>query len=142
MAVLLIDADNFRELNDLHGHAVGDRALIAIAEAVREAVRASDLIARYGGDEFAIVAPETSGEELAQLVDRVLSTVRGTEVESENGDRLTLTVSLGSAIAEDPEGSEPRSLEDLFAAADRGLYAAKQEGRDRASVVVVLEPQH
>lgn len=133
LTVLLIDVDDFKTVNDRHGHNVGDEGLKAIARALRRAVRASDLVVRYGGDEFAVIAPETDADEYALLCDRILETVRALEVTGDDGEPVPLTVSVGGTIAHDPAGSAPRRIDELLAAADQSLYAAKHAGRDCAA---------
>lgn len=130
ISVVLIDVDHFKRVNDLLGHPAGDDALKAVSEALGEAIRGSDLVGRHGGDEFAILAPETGAEELVVLMERVLAKVRSTRFEVD-GTPVELTVSVGGAYVE----SEQASLvtpEQLLAAADRSLYEAKDGGRDRA----------
>jgi diguanylate cyclase (GGDEF)-like protein len=136
LSVMLIDVDNFRAVNDTHGHSVGDTTLLTITEALTRSVRSSDLVARYGGDEFAILAPETDRELIKQLSERVLETVR--EIGAVKGDDVHVTVSIGTVVASDHEGSAPRTLEELLAAADQALHSAKEMGRDRAAEPVVL----
>lgn len=136
LTVLLIDVDRFKEVNDRFGHGVGDRALVAIAGALAHAVRASDLVVRYGGDEFAVIAPETGATDYEDLCQRICDAVRDIEVRADDGTALSFTVSVGGVIAEDPAGSAPRRINSLLADADRSLYAAKQSGRDCAAAPV------
>lgn len=139
LAVLLIDIDYFKAVNDTFGHADGDRALQAVAVALRKATRASDLVLRYGGDEFAVIAPETDAAEYAELCGRINTTIRELDVRSAGGTRIPLSVSIGGVVARDSAGSAPRRIESLLAAADRSLYAAKTDGRDRAAAFLTPE---
>lgn len=132
LAVLLIDVDGFKQVNDRHGHAEGDKALKAVAFAIRSATRASDLVIRYGGDEFAVIAPETDTDEYCELCLRISDTVRGVEILAEDGTPIPLTVSIGGVVAKDPPGSPQRRIESLLAAADQSLYEAKMSGRNCA----------
>jgi diguanylate cyclase (GGDEF)-like protein len=138
LGVALIDIDLFKNMNDTRGHAFGDQALCAVAEALKAATRSSDLVVRYGGDEFAIIVPETEPDEFAGLLDRIVATVRALELKDALGNRVPLSVSAGGAIAVDPPASHPRSPDRLLAAADQALYSAKQSGRDRAARPLVL----
>ncbi|MCL4078637.1 diguanylate cyclase [Coriobacteriia bacterium Es71-Z0120] len=139
IALVLVDLDGLKGINDGHGHRAGDRALKAVAESIRSSIRASDLALRYGGDEFAIVAPESGVEEYEALARRLLDAVRSRSVTVADGVAIPVRVSVGGAIALDPAGSRPRSVDELIVAADTSLYEAKDAGRDRAGAAVTLE---
>jgi diguanylate cyclase (GGDEF)-like protein len=138
LSVLLVDVDNFKDINDTHGHLIGDRVLMGVAAAISSTVRAADLASRYGGDEFAIVAPELEPAGARVLAERLQTAVRPVRITGANGVPITPTVSIGIVTVFDPPDSEPRSADELLAAADRSLYAAKQAGRDRVADPVVL----
>lgn len=133
LGLLLIDVDDFKLINDTHGHAVGDIALKSIADALSATVRGSDLVARYGGDEFAVVAPETDAAELSMLANRLLQAVRDTSLADWEGSPIELSISLGGAVM--PRGAAV-DLDTLLAAADRALYGAKQTGKNRVGEIV------
>jgi diguanylate cyclase (GGDEF)-like protein len=135
---LLIDVDLFKGINDAFGHTFGDTALTAVANAIDSATRGADLVVRYGGDEFAVVSPETGTTESAELIDRIITAVRELALVDHRGKRAMITVSIGAAVVSDAPGSSPRSADELLAAADQSLYRAKQTGRDRPGAPVVL----
>lgn len=124
--VLLIDVDEFKAVNDSHGHAVGDELLRRLAAAFTRELRGSDLIGRYGGEEFAVMLPETGREAGLLVAERLLAAARATSVDSAAGS-VGCTVSIGLATLE----AEPMLLEQLLRVADDALYAAKRQGRDR-----------
>ena len=128
VSVIIVDVDKFKSINDRYGHPAGDEALRTIASAMRQAVRTSDIVGRYGGDEFAILAPETDKDELVLLMQRVLQAIRDT-VPQLGGDLVPMTVSVGGAYAPDGASATP---EQLLASADLSLYEAKDAGRDCA----------
>jgi diguanylate cyclase (GGDEF)-like protein len=132
LSLLLIDLDRLKQINDQRGHTEGDRALQLVAEGLRRSCRITDLLARTGGDEFAILAVNTTATEALALAHRVCATVRrlGSDryPEARNGTTRP-TVSIGVA---DLDGAAERSFEGLHTAADTALYAAKGAGRDRA----------
>ena len=134
----MVDVDHFKGINDAWGHAVGDKVLIALAEAIKGSLRSADLVARYGGDEFVVLAPELEPGDATTVADRLVESVRKLKVETGDGSYVTLTASVGVAIAFDPPNSAPRPLDVMLAAADRSLYAAKKAGRDRAATPVLL----
>ena len=138
LSFLLLDIDEFKNVNDEHGHASGDLALEALAGALAATVRTSDFASRYGGDEFAVFAPELDPAGARELAQRIARAARDVRVTAADGAEITLTVSVGIATALDPPDSDPRDVDELLAAADRSLYAAKNSGRDRVADPVVL----
>jgi diguanylate cyclase (GGDEF)-like protein len=124
MALVMLDIDHFKRINDQHGHPVGDRALGLFAQALQQTVRQPDLVGRYGGEEFCIVLP-LSGADAAQAVDqRLREAVRRDVVPALGFD---MTFSAGVALAR----PDDQGLDDLIGRADRALYEAKQGGRNR-----------
>jgi len=123
LSLLLVDVDGLKAINDRGGHGEGNRALQAVARALRTGARAADLPARVGGDEFALLAPSTPGAAAAALGDRIRALVAG---ETPRG----LTVSVGVATLDAADGGGH-----LWERADAALYAAKRKGRDRVEVV-------
>jgi len=127
LAVLMLDIDHFKQVNDQHGHARGDAVLRELAQRVQEQIREVDTFARYGGEEFVVVLPETTVEGAIQLAERICVAVRREPFPDEGEESLKVTVSVGGA-AFPAHGS---SAATLMRAADRALYVAKNEGRDR-----------
>ncbi len=130
LAVALIDIDNFKMVNDSYGHLAGDRALTAIASTVKIFLREYDLVGRFGGEEFAVLLPQTSELDAWRIAERMRAQVA--EVPIEVGDKsraetITLTVSVGLATM---DGSTSQ-LTDMLAAADVALYRAKHAGRNQ-----------
>ena len=138
LTLVMMDLDGLKHINDTYGHVTGDTVLAAIGHALSGLSRQSDLAARYGGDEFALVAPETSADEARQLQERILAAIREVAIPVDRSTMLRPTVSVGAVVVLDPASSEPRTVDELFAAADRAMYAAKQAGRDRASDPIVM----
>ena len=132
LGVLVIDVDHFKTINDTYGHPVGDEVLCAIANALAQAVRGSDLVARYGGDEFAVLAPHTSAETVRSLGERILAEVSDLHFRAEDRE-FEVSVSVGSSFA--PVGAQP-TPEQLLSLADRSLYEAKAAGRRRAGTTL------
>lgn len=133
LSLLLIDLDRLKEINDSLGHAAGDRALRSVAAAIRMTVRATDFPSRWGGDEFAIVAPRTSREAAGRLADRI----RQHLARHSRAADIAITLSIGIVVAE-ADASARLNADDLMHAADEALYRAKHAGRDR--VQVAAEP--
>lgn len=128
VSLLLIDLDRLKSINDEGGHAAGDEALQRLGACLQAECRASDVAARYGGDEFVVIAPETSGERAAEQAARICAAVR------EERALPRLSVSIGVA---DLERAGSVDVDALYEAADAALYEAKRAGRDRS----VLAPK-
>jgi len=126
LSLLLVDLDGLKPLNDRHGHEAGDEALKMIARALNATCRATDFVARVGGDEFAVLAPFTSADVAVELADRMRAKISETTMPSGR-----VTVSIGIADVVQTGASHPEAL---LTAADRALYEAKAAGRDRSSV--------
>ncbi len=134
LSLLLIDLDCLKQINDQRGHAAGDRALLLVADGLRRSCRITDLPARTGGDEFAVLAVNTTATEALALAHRVCATIRRLGVHAfpdlaQAGPAPRPTVSIGVADLDCVAGP---AFESLHAAADAALYAAKAAGRDRA----------
>jgi diguanylate cyclase (GGDEF)-like protein len=126
LAAVMLDLDHFKQINDTFGHGRGDDVLAAAAEAMRSALRESDFVGRYGGEEFLILLPDTDAEgamRVAESVRAVISTISVPTVTQ------NVTASLGVAVL----GDDGIDGETLTRAADRALYAAKSLGRDRVA---------
>ena len=137
LALILADVDDFKPVNDTHGHQKGDEVLRRVGELLGAAVRQVDLAARYGGEEFAVIVPETDLGDALKLAERLRSNVMRAEIELSDGTRLHVTSSFGVAI----KGEFGRA-EELIAAADEALYAAKRAGKNRVApeVAPAAEP--
>jgi len=135
LSLLLVDLDRLKDINDRHGHADGDRALQLVAEALRRTCRATDLAARYGGDEFVVLAVNTSVAEARILALRIRDCVRRLSLRAgrwaKTSEPINHTVSIGAA---DLKAAALPTFDALHAAADRALYAAKAAGRDGVMV--------
>ena len=127
MAVVMCDIDRFKRINDSHGHAAGDGALLKIAEVLESCRRETDLCARYGGEEFAVVLQRGDGETALAVAERIRQAV-GATVFLHEGTRIPLRISAG--VAAYPE-LYVDSGKELLLLADEALYEAKRRGRDR-----------
>jgi diguanylate cyclase (GGDEF)-like protein len=126
LAVLLVDADHFKRINDEHGHGVGDQALVALAGRLGERLRTEDILGRWGGEEFMVIAPDIDMAGAAALAEALRGQVSVAPLHTSAGE-LRLTASLGWSFWK--EGDDPDAL---LRRADAALYAAKYAGRDRA----------
>jgi len=126
LSLVLLDVDHFKKVNDTHGHPAGDAVLRGVAAVARAQARETDLVARYGGEELAVVLPETDAAGARAIAERLRAAVEGTSHVTEQGP-LRVTVSVG--VATWPGGGQ--NPDELLTTADRALYRAKQTGRNR-----------
>jgi diguanylate cyclase (GGDEF)-like protein len=136
LAVLLLDLDRFKEINDTFGHQTGDRVLLAVADVLRSQLRAADVPARFGGEELVVLLPDTGLTRAAQAAERLRQAVARTALESPRG-AVAVTLSAGVAALEGAELNE--SIDTLIGRADEALYAAKGAGRNQVAVWPVVE---
>ena len=129
LAVIMFDIDKFKAINDLYGHAAGDRAILALVDVCRRMRRETDLLGRLGGDEFVIVLPRTDPMEALAAAERLREAIAKTSVIGNEHEIILITVSLGVALSDGV-----CSLDDVINRADVALYHAKQHGRNRTSL--------
>jgi len=134
VAVLMLDVDHFKLVNDRHGHASGDAVLAGFAALATSALRPEDLVGRLGGEEFAAVLPRTSLDDAMHVADRLRARVAEEDFEVAHGGTLNVTVSIGLVRVDDAAGM---SIETLLARADEALYRAKAQGRNAVVRAVV-----
>jgi diguanylate cyclase (GGDEF)-like protein len=130
LTALMFDIDEFKAVNDTHGHAAGDEVLRAVAACCRQCVRSVDILGRYGGEEFALLLPHTEAAEATETVAERIRAAVEAETVVVDGTEISVTVSVGVAGA-DPDDE---TLDDLLERADAALYRAKDEGRNRVVV--------
>ena len=136
ICVLLLDVDDFKAINDQHGHATGDRVLIEVALACKNSLRGVDLLARYGGEEFVALLPATDLTLALQVAERVRTSVADTRVTTVAGATVRPTVSVGVAML----AAVPVSFDSLLAQADAAMYEAKRSGKNRVGAGKALRP--
>ncbi|MCM4083456.1 diguanylate cyclase [Paractinoplanes hotanensis] len=127
VAALMLDIDNFKNVNDTYGHSIGDEVIRAVADRITSVLRDADLISRYGGEEFAVILAETSEAGVSSAAERIRQTVATTPISTAAGP-LHVTVSIGAAR------STELSLSGLLESADEALYSAKRNGRNRVEM--------
>src|SRR5205085_9539587 len=128
VSFVIADVDDFKVINDTHGHQTGDKVLKSVAAALAGSVRELDLVARYGGEEFAVVLAGSRLADARRLADRMRRSVHDIEVSGPNGEQARVTMSFG--VAEFPTYAH---MESLVAAADAALYQAKRLGKDQVA---------
>ncbi len=134
LAAAMMDIDHFKRVNDVHGHHVGDQVISAVAQRLAHTVRTTDVLGRYGGEEFALILPDTQPDGAYTLVDRLRAGIADHPIDTDAGP-LTITISIGVANLT----TEHTDVETLLTTADAALYQAKRAGRNR---VIVADPHN
>lgn len=129
-SVMMIDIDHFKNINDNHGHSGGDSVLKAIAPLLQKSIREADILARIGGEEFAVILPQTSIEEASNLAERIRQKIEEASI-VHDGLPIKITASFGISACMSTEDDD---LEKMMARADDALYIAKKKGRNQVKV--------
>jgi diguanylate cyclase (GGDEF)-like protein len=142
-SLLLLDIDHFKEFNDQYGHQVGDDCLRAVAASLKAAARATDIIARYGGEEIAVILPSTDTAGAVEVAEKMRSAVEALrlthEGRPEGGEHVTASIGAATALAR--QGGTISLPEGLLLAADTALYKAKTGGRNGVATALVVAPK-
>lgn len=135
LSCLFLDLDHFKDINDRHGHRSGDRVLQQLASRITQQLRDSDLLSRYGGEEFVVLLLDTDAETASEIAERIRAAVAEREVEMADGTGIPVTLSIGVAVIQGQTDMEAEGMAaQLIEAADAALYRAKNCGRNRVSV--------
>jgi len=126
LAIIVLDLDHFKQINDAYGHFAGDEVLRAAAGAIRDSLRSVDVVARMGGEEFAVLAPETRLADATHLAERIRAAIAAVRVIAPSGGEIRLAASVGVAALVDHDDRAER----VYVRADRAMYRAKEAGRD------------
>jgi diguanylate cyclase (GGDEF)-like protein len=130
LALLMIDIDHFKTINDNYGHKTGDLVLQKLSAMLIDSLRQVDIVGRIGGEEFAILLPESKLENAVEVAERLRVQVANTKLALESGQLVRFTVSIGVALLDKPD----INLDTLFSSADEALYQAKNTGRNRVCI--------
>lgn len=130
LSLLMMDIDFFKRINDTYGHKMGDQVLVKLAEVCNLILREVDTIGRIGGEEFAILLPETGKQEAKEVAERLRTAIANTKIEMQSGEALQISVSIGLAV----HSSKDQNIDMLLSSADEALYKAKNSGRNKVCV--------
>lgn len=130
LTLLLLDIDHFKDYNDKYGHLEGDKVLVRFSQIIKSCLRANDSAYRYGGEEFTVILPETGGEEARTVAQRIRTTLETERFYPENGDAVTVTISIGVT-----EYQFKEKLSTFIQRADQAMYRSKRNGRNKVSML-------
>ncbi len=139
-SLVLIDVDGLKGINDKHGHAVGDLVLKTVASTMLRVFRTSDILVRYGGDEFAVIMPETDQDQASCVITRLREEIKKTSLELQEGLKISISVSVGCSAY----STEMASEEELFNQTDKALYKDKMAGKEKKrdkKIVLIIEDE-
>ena len=132
LSLAMIDIDNYKTFNDTHGHIVGDGVLVSVAKTIMDQIRQTDILCRYGGDEFALILPDTTLSAARSILTRIRESIATIDFKPDEANTIHITVSIGLAVNMDKEISFNTHTE-MLDAADRALYASKSAGRNQVT---------
>ena len=130
LALLLLDIDHFKKCNDTYGHLEGDKVLVRLGQTIKLCLRTMDSAYRYGGEEFTIILPETSGKEAKNVAERISASVESERYSTEAGEDFSITISIGVT-----EYFKEEQLSTFIHRADQAMYKSKEKGRNRISFI-------
>jgi len=128
LAIAIADIDNFKAINDTYGHIAGDKTLQVISSMLKKSLRATDFVARYGGEEFVILLPQTEASSLAEPLQNTKNKIQAIPFKFKDND-IRITISIGAAVY---SGND--AIKSAFERADKALYIAKQDGRNKVVI--------
>ncbi|MGD9238646.1 MAG: diguanylate cyclase [Desulfobacterales bacterium] len=135
LALLLLDIDNFKEYNDSYGHLEGDKVLVRFSQIIKSCLRANDSAYRYGGEEFTVILPETTGDEAKTVAQRIRASLEAEKYKPVPGKVARITISIGVTQCYPKE-----ELSTFIRRADKAMYLSKENGRNRVSVLLAEPP--
>ena len=131
LSVIMLDIDKFKNVNDTYGHSTGDDVIIKVSKKLLELARDSDIVSRYGGEEFVILFPQTTLAEAVNIAERIRYEIEKISIQLEDGNKLSVTVSIG---ASEVLNNLDKSIESSIQRADKALYEAKESGRNKVLI--------
>lgn len=140
LSCMFLDIDHFKRINDTLGHQVGDQVLSEVATLIGSQLRTSDILCRYGGEEFVVLLPNTDEESASEIAARIRATIASKVFEPAEGEPTQITISIGlSMLSSDPAGDVTTLSETFIASADQAVYHAKETGRNRVVMACEME---